>query len=65
MTKVKTFSNTLRIFHAHQELEDLDKQVNTFLEKEGAKRVYSVSDTHTTDDTGATIGLIRVVAYEV
>jgi hypothetical protein len=28
------------------------------------ERIVSVSDATTTDETGATIGLIRVVAYE-
>lgn len=39
------------------------KQVNQFLEEVQAKAVVSISDTHTTDDSGATIGLIRAVTY--
>jgi len=32
MTKVKTFSSQLKIFHVHEELEALDKAVNDFIE---------------------------------
>lgn len=64
MVKVKTFSSSLEIFQVSNALSDLDQQVNRFLEEVKAKGVVSVSDTHTTDQTGATIGLIRVVAYE-
>jgi hypothetical protein len=38
--------------------------VNKFIDENNVKKVVSVSDTSTTDDSGATIGLIRVVAYE-
>lgn len=62
--KVKTFTNALEIFHAKKQLADLDSQVNEFLQNGNVKRVISVSDTTTTDDRGAAIGLIRVVAYE-
>lgn len=65
MIKVKTFANTLEIFHVRKALEDLDGEVNAFLEQAQVKRVVSVSDTHTTDSSGATIGLLRVVAYEI
>ena len=64
MVKVKTFSTSLEIFQVNKALADLDQQVNAFLEEVQAKVVASVSDTHTTDHSGATIGLIRVVAYE-
>lgn len=64
MIKVKTFSTPLKIFHAKNEMETLDQMVNTFIEEKKISRVISVSDTCTTDDTGASIGLIRVVAYE-
>lgn len=64
MIRVKTFASPLKVFHAHEELESLDGQVNDFLEKEEIKRVISVSDTCTTDDSGASIGVIRVLAYE-
>lgn len=63
MVKVKTFTVPLKIFQVRGKLQELDDEVNTFLKREHAQGVVSVSDTHTTDDTGATIGLIRVVAY--
>ena len=62
--KVKTFPSPLAIFQTKTELADLDAEVNRFVESAGVKRIVSVSDTTTTDDSGATIGLIRVVAYE-
>jgi len=64
MVKVKTFSIPLMIFQARNKLEELDQQVNRYFEEVKAQRVISVSDTHTTDDSGATIGLIRAVTYE-
>jgi hypothetical protein len=65
MIRVRTFASPLKAFHAHEELEGLDRQVNQFLEEKGVENVVSVNDTCTTDDTGAAIGVIRVVAYEV
>lgn len=64
MVKVKTFTNELKIFRAINELNELDKKANDFIKENNIKKVISVSDTSTTDDTGATIGIIRVVAYE-
>jgi hypothetical protein len=64
MIKVKTFASPLKIFHARKELEDLDAMVNKFIKEKGVQKVISVSDAPTTDDSGATIGLIRVLAYE-
>ena len=64
MTRVKTFSSEIKIFHTMSELNDLDEEVNRFVEESGAKRIVSVSDTCTTGDTGATIGIIRAIAYE-
>ncbi len=64
MVKVKTFASPLKIFHARKELEELDAMVNKFIEEQNVQKIVSVSDAPTTDDTGATIGLIRVVAYE-
>jgi hypothetical protein len=46
------------------ELRDLDNMVNQFIEENNVTKVVSVSDAATTDDNGATIGLIRVLAYE-
>ena len=64
MVKVKTFASPLRIFQAKKELEDLDAMVNRFVEENNVQKIFSVSDACTTDDTGASIGLIRVIAYE-
>jgi len=64
MVKVKTFTNELKIFRTVNELNELDKKANDFIKENNIKKVISVSDACTTDDTGATIGIIRVVAYE-
>jgi hypothetical protein len=64
MLKVKTFTTQLKIFHVTQELHDLDKAVNDFIESEKIKKVISVSDTATSGTHGEVIGLIRVVTYE-
>jgi hypothetical protein len=65
MIRVKTFASPLKVFHAHEEIEELDRQVNRFVEEGGIENVVSVSDTCTTDDSGSSIGIIRVLAYEV
>jgi len=62
--KVKTFTTELRIFQTMKELETLDHQVNQFIAESRVKKVVSVSDSVTTDTSGATIGLIRVLTYE-
>ena len=62
--KVKTFASPLKIFQARKELDELDNMVNAFIEENNVQRIISVSDACTTDDSGASIGLIRVVAYE-
>jgi hypothetical protein len=64
MTKVKTFTATLKIFHVHNEILTLDKEVNDFLQTNNIRKVISVSDS-TTNTEGDTMGIIRVVAYEV
>jgi hypothetical protein len=46
------------------ELADLDALVNDFIKNNNVARVISVSDVATTDDTGETIGLVRVLCYE-
>jgi hypothetical protein len=61
---VKTFATEVKIFQTMRELEALDDKVNRFVLQNKVKKVVSVSDTTTTDDTGATIGLVRVLAYE-
>ncbi len=63
MIKVKTFTTEMKIFHARKELENLDQQVNRFISDNGITEVISVSDTCTTDDKGATMGIVRSVAY--
>jgi len=63
MIKVKTFTTEMKIFHARKELDNLDQQVNRFISENGINKVISVSDTCTTDDKGATMGIIRSVAY--
>jgi len=64
MIKVKTFASPLKIFQAKKELEELDAMVNRFIEDHKVQKVISVSDACTTDDSGASIGLVRVIAYE-
>jgi hypothetical protein len=64
MVKVKTFATELKIFHTMKELYDLDEKVNQFIKDNNISTVVSVNDTCTTDDKGATIGVIRVIAYE-
>jgi hypothetical protein len=63
--KVKTFTTELRIFQTMKELETLDDRVAQFIAENEVKKVISVSDTATTDTSGATIGLIRVLTYEI
>lgn len=63
MIKVKTFTSPLRIFHVHNELTALDKEVNDFLETNNIKKVISICDS-TTNTNGGTMGIIRVLTYE-
>lgn len=62
--QVRTFTTELKIFQTMKELETLDEKVNRFIVENRVKKVVSVSDATTTDNNGATIGLIRVVTYE-
>ena len=62
--KVKSFGMEIRPMKTMLELQQLDDQVNSFLADKNVRKVLSVSDTSATDDSGETIGLIRVVAYE-
>ena len=64
MAKVKTFTSPLKVFHVREELEDLDARINQFIEENDVKTIISVNDTTTTDDSGASIGIIRVLAFE-
>ena len=63
MVKIKTFTSPLKIFHVHNELLELDKAVNDFLQQNTIKKVISVCDS-TTNTDGGTMGIIRVVTYE-
>lgn len=63
MIKVKSFTSELKIFQTIRELDDIDEQVNHFVEENDIKKVISVSDT-VTQDSGSTIGIIRVLSYE-
>lgn len=65
MFKVKTFGMEIRPLKTMHELAALDDMVNTFFSEHNVKRAVSVSDVATTDDTGETIGIVRVVTYEV
>lgn len=64
MIRVKTFTQTIEVFKTAKELAALDEMVNEFLDKNDIKSVVSISDTTTTNNQGATIGIIRVLAYE-
>ena len=63
MLKVKTFTNELKALQTMKELNDLDAQVNQFIEANQVQRVVSVSDSCTSAG-GDTIGIIRVLTYE-
>ena len=65
MLRVKTFGMEIKPMKTIKELAELDAIVNTFISDKEVKRVISVSDSLTTGDTGATIGIVRVVCYEV
>jgi len=64
MIKVKSFGEPLQPFKAHRELLELDERINRFIEETGIRKVINLSDTAITDNTGVTIGLVRVLVYE-
>lgn len=64
MIKVKTFGEPLQPFKTHNELIELDLRINRFIEEKRIRKVIGVSDTATTDASGATIGLVRVLVYD-
>jgi len=64
MPKVKTFTSDLAIFKTVGQLETLDEQVNKFIKENNVTTIYSVSDTTTTNENGATMGIIRTLAYD-
>lgn len=63
MIKVKTFTNELKAMQTMKELNDLDAQVNNFIQENSVQKVISVTDT-CTSGKGDTIGIIRVLTYE-
>jgi hypothetical protein len=65
MIRVRTFATPIKIFATMRELNDLDAEVQQFLQDEGADKVFSMSDTTTVGDNGETIGLMRAVVYRV
>jgi len=65
MIKIKTFTQSLEIFKTAREINDLDEMVNNFIANNSVQKVVSVSDSVTSDDSGATMGIIRVLTYEV
>jgi len=64
LIKIKTFTTEIKIFETRNELNRLDETVTSFLTENGISKLITVSDTCTTDDSGATIGIIRTIAYE-
>ena len=64
MIKVKSFTTQLKIFHTRNKLDELDKEVGDFIAAREIRKVISISDSATTGNSGETIGLIRVLAYE-
>jgi hypothetical protein len=65
MIRVRTFATPIKIFATMRELNDLDAEVQQFLQDEAADKVFSMTDTTTVGDNGETIGLMRAVVYRV
>jgi hypothetical protein len=65
MFKVKTFGMEIRPMKTIKELAELDASVNAFISGSEVKRIISVADSLTTSDSGETIGIVRVVCYEI
>ncbi len=63
MYKVKTFGTDMKMFQVHKELVRLDEEVNGFFAQRPRAELVGVSDMPVADDKGATIGMVRVVAY--
>ncbi len=64
MIRVKTFTQTIEVFKTAKELEALDGMVNNFIADNNIEKIVSIGDATTTNERGATIGIIRVLAYE-
>jgi hypothetical protein len=59
------WNRPLGVWQTYEQIDyDLDEMVNQFVQDKKVQKILSVSDAPATDNTGATIGLIRVVAYE-
>ncbi len=63
MYKVKTFGTDMKMFQVHKELVRLDEEVNGFFAQRPKAELVGASDMPVADDKGATIGMVRVVAY--
>ena len=64
MYKVKTFGTDMKVFQVHKELDRLDREVNDFFASRPKAKLVGASDMPVTDDSGTTIGMVRVIAYE-
>jgi hypothetical protein len=64
LPKVHTFTSELTIFKTKNQLEELDKKVNDFIIAQSVEKIYSASDTTTQNESGATMGIIRVIVYD-
>ena len=64
MYKVKTFGTDMKVFQVHKELDRLDREVNDFFASRPQAKLVGASDMPVTDDSGTTIGMVRVIAYE-
>ena len=64
MPKVKTFTSDLAIFKTIGQLDELDNLVNKFINDNNVSKIYSISDTTTANENGATMGIIRTIAYD-
>jgi hypothetical protein len=63
MIKLKTVTRPLKIFHAKKRRGKRDGRLNGFIAENRVNKIDSVSDTFSTDDNGATMGIIRVIAF--
>ena len=64
MYRVKTFGTEVQVFHVQKELQSLDGHVNAFFDSHPGAELIGVNDMPVTDEKGATIGMVRVVAYK-
>ncbi len=64
MVKIKTFGTELTPF-GNQDFSGIDDMLNSFITENNVQRVISVSDSAVTNERGETVGLIRVLCYEI